>query len=645
MYTPHFARTVWVLAAGWLVACGDAADRREVPLEPVPQADRQSWNSTLHLQGPESTITVTLPFSQDFDERQLTLGEGGVVIEFVKENADSAGAQRIEIRAERLALEHADDRMALAGSVAVVTADSVLLTTDSLRWSRTDDLLEVPGWADVTRSNGSLRARDLSANTSLERWSARNVTGLLRATDDKGVPYELQVRAKRDSSIRPAGGYLSAAYETASVRIGGRSVGSDLAVLDEENEQIFFSGGVVLVDSARTISADWLEHNLALGTSSASGSVVVDERDWRLQAKAIEVDGSGDRWTSSGTPVLVEWEGRSLSAAHLSYNSHSALAFFTASGNLTGATQIEFRDGERLIIADSLTYHRGMDLIEAFGAVAFTAPEFVGVIQAQKARVALDSETAQLSGSARLIRQRTAASLVIGAHELNFDLAGRQMAGNGDFFVSNGIGLTLKAGHGYFDSKTESLTLSQGVEFTEQAFDTIHSDSMVVTLKDGEVVDVLLPSPLTGSVATSASQTSWVEAGGGLLHFESERVETIVLTGNARVTHRSQRNAINRFTGTKVTMNFRGGQLVTVMAAGEAMVQSRLSDTDDGESAAKPPGNAETDPHSGPVNRVTGNRLQITLEDGIVIEVKASESVEGEFVPASADDPTPTSGD
>ena len=47
--------------------------------------------------------------------------------------------------------------------------------------------------------------------------------------------------------------------------------------------------------------------------------------------------------------------------------------------------------------------------------------------------------------------------------------------------------------------------------------------------------------------------------------------------------------------------------------------------------------------HSGSVNRVAGNRLEITLEDGSVIEVKATESVEGEFVPVSSNT-APTNG-
>ena len=108
----------------------------------------------MRLQGPESAVTIKLPYAQDFDKRKLTLGEGGVSIE-VSDTAvgsDSLGVRRIGIRAQRLALEHEADRIALAGSVTVTTADSVTLTTDSLRWSRSDDLLHVPGWADITRA-------------------------------------------------------------------------------------------------------------------------------------------------------------------------------------------------------------------------------------------------------------------------------------------------------------------------------------------------------------------------------------------------------------------------------------------------------------------------------------------------------------
>ena len=599
----------------------------------------------MRLQGPESAVTIKLPYAQDFDKRKLTLGEGGVSIE-VSDTAvgsDSLGVRRIGIRAQRLALEHEADRIALAGSVTVTTADSVTLTTDSLRWSRSDDLLHVPGWADITRPDGSLRARDLTATTSLDSWSARNVTGSSSGTTDAGTPYELQVRAKRDSSTRPRGGHLHAAYETVSVRTGGQRVDSERAQFDEQQGHFSFSGGVVLTDSLRAISADRLDHDLGNGTSSASGSVVVEEKDWRLQAQVIDVDEDGKRWISSGVPVLVEWEGRSLSAAQLTYDDR-AEALFSAAGDPVTTARIEFRDGDRLMIADSLTYHPVAGRVEAEGDVALTGPGFVGVVRAERALLSLDDEQAQLSGSPRLIRQRQGDDdLVIAAGTMRLDLADRQMVGEGAFAVNTGS-LRLEARRGQFDSSSETLTLSREVVLAARAA-TIRCDSMVVTLVDGEVVDIDLPSTLTGSVAASASQVSWLEAGRGHLLLESERVQGIALSGDARVTHRSfERDAINRFTATDIDMSFADGQLVTVNLEGDAVVESRLPDTDDEDEEGKVVASSSGDDHSGSILRVAGNRLHITLEDGAVLEVKALESVEGEFVPAPSKAP-PTNGD
>jgi lipopolysaccharide export system protein LptA len=634
------ALPAWAAVAACLVCCGDNDEPADPEAaEPVPQADRQTWNSTLHLQGPQSTVTVHLPYAQEFDERKVTQGEGGVSIEFHDKTSTDTSGGVIQIRAQRLSLEHDTDRFALAGSVAV-TSDSVLLTSDSLLWSRTDDLVQVPGWADVARSGSSLRVRDLSASTSLERWSAKNVSGSLSGTTKAGAPYELRLRAKRDSSSRPRDGYLRAVYETVAVRIDDQSVGSQRAKFDAESGLISFSGGVELVDSMRTIHADWLEHDLSDGTSSASGSVVVEEGDWRLQAQEIHVDKDGGRWVSSGMPVVVEWEERSLRAAHLIYDNRIEPASFVATGDGTAATQIEFRDRERLLVADSLTYHRVADRVEAAGNVALTGPEFAGVVRARHILLALDTERAQLSGSPRLIRQRAADTLVIAANTLTLDLAGRQVVGDDAFSVVTGA-LELKAQQGHFDSRSERLTLSRDVELTAGESDTIHADSMTVTLVDGVVTGVALPASLTGSVATSETQVSWFDAGGGHLLLELERVQRITLTGDARVTHRSlESNAINRFTAVDIEMNFTDGELATVIAQGDAVVQSRLADA---EATLADSSESPGADQSGSVNRVAGNRLEITIEDGAVIEVKASESVEGEFVPASSK-AVPTNG-
>ena len=636
MQIPPAVGRLLVPAVACLLACGDSAELSTGNAEPVPKSDRESWNSKLLLQGPESTVTVHLPFAQDFDQRKLTLGEGGVAIEYVDRaaGADSA-ATHVWIKAQRLALEHEENRIALAGSVAVETADSVFLTCDSLRWTHTDDLIEVPGWAEVERPGGSFRARDLSATTSLDRWSSRNVTGSVTGTATTGAAYDVLIRARRDSSVRSPRGHLKGAYHTVSAVIDGRTVRGDLALFDEEAERVTFSGAVVLEDSTRTIRADRLEHELADGTSTAVGSVVVEEQDWRLQTERVEVHTSGERWSSSGDPVLLEFEGRSLSASRLAFEGAAAQASFTATGGGRAAA-VEFRDGARLLRADSLSYHRDADRVEARGEVALTAPEFDGIATAQRAVLALDSERAQLWGAPRLVRRRlNADDLVIRARTLEFDLSGRQMMGEGGFAVSAGE-LELSAVSGRFDSGADRLTLSAGVELVEGTADTIRSDSMVVALKDGEVVDVLLPRTLAGSIATSASQASWLEAGEGHLFLEAGRVRTLTLAGDARVTHRAfDRDAINRFTGDEITMGFTAdGQLISVTAEGDAQVISRLPDA---ESAPDESGNddAAVDAARGSVNRVSASRLEITLEDGAVVEVKASESVEGEYVPSS----------
>jgi hypothetical protein len=240
-----------------------------------------------------------------------------------------------------------------------------------------------------------------------------------------------------------------------------------------------------------------------------------------------------------------------------------------------------------------------------------------------------------------LIRQRSADTLVIAASRLTLDLAGQQVVGDDAFSVVTGA-LALKAQQGHLDSRSERLTLSRDVELTARASDTIHADSMIVTLVDGVVTDVMLPASLTGSVATSETQASWFDAGSGHLLLESERVQRITLTGDARVTHRSlESNAINRFTAADIEMNFTDGELTTVIAQGDAVVQSRLADAEAKTLADSSESHGADQP--GSVNRVAGNRLEIFIEDGAVIEVRASESVEGEFMPAPSK-AVPTNG-
>ena len=637
-------RLLLLSAVASLLACADDGDLIQAPAESVPKADRQSWDSTLLLQAPQSTVTVHLPYAQDFDERKLTLGEGGVSIEYSKKTAgvDSA-AGPIRIRAARLVLDHDGGHIALAGSVAVETADSVVLASDTLTWSREDDLIDVPGWAQVESPQGSFRVRDLSATTALDRWSARNVTATVVGTTATGSRYELRVRAKRDTSTRRKGN-LSVTYNTASIYVSGRTVTGDRALFDQEHERVSFYGDVVLEDSTRTIRAGRLEHDLGQGTSTASRSVTVEEQDWRLETEAIEVGASGQRWSSSGDPVFLTFGDRSLSAAHLAYDGRAGQTSFTASGG-RGATRSEFRDGDRLIRADSLSYRRDVDRVEARGDVVLESPEFAGTATAQEAVLALDSEQAWLTGSPQLLRSRLAADdhLAIRAQRMEFDLAGHQMAGEGGFTVSAGS-LVLKAPNGRYDSDSERLQLSAGVELAEGTADTIRADSMVVVLRDGDVVEAILPGALTGSIATSASQASWLEAGEGKLSFEDGSVRTMTLSGEARVTHRSfDRDAINRFTGKEIRMSFAtDGQLARVIAEGDAQVISRLPDAETDEPA--PAADPAVADGAGSVNRVRGSHLEITLEDGAVTEVRASESVEGEYVPSSTD-AEPPNGD
>ena len=115
--------------------------------------------------------------------------------------------------------------------------------------------------------------------------------------------------------------------------------------------------------------------------------------------------------------------------------------------------------------------------------------------------LSLDDEQAQLSGSPRLIRQRQGDDdLVIAAGTMRLDLADRQMVGEGAFAVNTGS-LRLEARRGQFDSSSERLThsLARCRTRPQGSRKSIRCDSMIVTLVDGVVTDVIdLPGLIDG---------------------------------------------------------------------------------------------------------------------------------------------------
>ena len=685
---------VLVSGALWLIQCSyipGEEDERSVP--DVPPADRESWDCLIELGGSGMHVSIRAPYLQDFADLQETRADSGADLEL----ADSTGAVMTRLAGSRLVVNHRQNRLTAGGAISLASTDSLELQSDSLVWDRASNRMEVPGAVSVRTSGLSLKGQNLLAGEEFDYWIVERVSGTLSGRSAQGEPYEVRIEALRDSTVRGTDGLVAhydsvlAEVDDFRIRSAAASWSQSTSVVSFTGRVHAAESGTV----SRRIDADELLYDIGADRRVARGEVTLQEDDEiRLVASRLEEDGdggwraSGDLSLEEGGEVILEVGDRSFRAIELRYeNSQSVYTAFGAA----------FRRDDHTMLADSLIYRREVDLLEARGGVSLSLPEMGGSASAQAASFDLAAERARLEGTAsepaRLSRQRTEEdsshteedssyteedssygeedslnpredTLYIEAVHMDLDLAAERLTGNGGFWVRAGGGNLEVAGEsGSFQS--ERLELGGGVRFRQldsedlAAQSRLETDSMTVQLENGRLGRIDLPGHLRGLIKGGSGQTSWLSAEAGSAYLEEERLKRVELSGSAVVTHRSPSSAsVNRFRADVMSLFFdpRGG-LLRVQARGSAELTSRLPPPAEATPADTVPtpsvpfprletqlpvaapdsaattGASDKDSVGGSTNRVSGQGLNIRLEEGRVVEVEVTESIEGRYLP------------
>ena len=674
----HASRTevrlkILLLVAGalWLIQCSRVPEEDERSAPDVPPADRESWDCLIELGGSGMHVSVRAPYLQDFADLQETRADSGAVLEL----ADSTGAVITRLAGRRLVVDHRQNRLTAGGAISVTSTDSLELQGDSLVWDRASNRMEVPGAVMVRTSGLSLNGQNLLAGEGFDYWIVERVSGTLAGRSGQGEPYEVRIEALRDSTVRGTDG-LVAHYDSVLAEVDDFRIRSAAASWSQSTSVVSFTGGVHAAESgtvSRRIDAEELLYEIGADRRVARGEVTLQEDDEiRLVASRLEEDGdggwraTGDSSLEEGGEVILDVGDRSFRASELRYENSQSV--YSASGAV-------FRRDDHTMLADSLIYHREADLLEALGGVSLSLPEMGGSASAQAASFDLAAERARLEGTAsepaRLSRQRTekdssyseedslnpgADTLYIEAVRMDLDLAAERLTGNCGFWVRAGGGnLEIAGESGSFQS--ERLELGGGVRFRQldsadlAAQSRLETDSMTVQLENGRLGRVDLPGHLRGLIKGGSGQTSWLSADTGSAYLAEERLKRVELSGSAVVTHRSPSSAsVNRFRADVMSLFFdpRGG-LLRVLARGSAELTSRLpppaeatpADTVQLETqelvvaadSADTTGASDEDSAGGSTNRVSGQGLNIRLEEGRVVEVEVTESIEGRYLP------------
>ena len=640
-------RVSFATAALWLVHCASIADDGERPVPDVPPADRESWNCLIELGGSGRKVSIRAPYLRDFVDRQETRADSGADMTL----ADSTGTVTTRLVASRLLVNHRDNHLIAGGAISLTSTDSLELHSDSLVWDRAANHMYVPGNLSLRTSGSDLSGSNLRAGEEFDYWTAESIRGTLSGTSAQGEPYEVRLRALRDSTHRDATG-LVAHYDSVVAEVDEFHIRSTSARWVQSAAQVSFTGHVQATEHgavSRSIDADELLYDIGGDRRVARGDVTLQEDDeTRLRAPRLEEDGEG-RWRAMGhssspgvAAVILDVGDRSFRAVELAYERESGTFLASAA---------TYRRGDHTMRADSLVYRRESDRIEALGGIHLTLPAMGGSATGESTDFNLIAERAELAGTAsepaRLSRPRSGAdTLHIEADLMTFDLSADQLTGKGAFVVRAGNGLEVAGESGSFHSQSERLELTGSVRFlqrhsgdpsTESRLDT---DSMTVQLDSGHIGKIDLPMRLDGLIRGGGGQTSWLSADGGSAHLDGERLSSVELHGAATVTHRSPAAAaVNRFSADAMTLSFDpGGALEGVRARGSAELTSRLPAAAEPATAANDSvdtaGASDDDGLSGgSINRVSGESLSIRLEDGRVVEVEVTESIEGRYLP------------
>jgi hypothetical protein len=582
-----------------------------------PDADRQSWDVRLQLRGPTSELIVEAPYLADYLEARQTRADSGALVFVIHRDGKAqqpAPTDTARIKASTLVVDHKDGSVAFSGDVRVMGA-RITLVADSVRWERDTDGLLVPSLSRMTLTNGEVVASHLAGTTALENWRGKQVWASFVVEDADTLslqsPRRVGIDAEQASMQFVADG-ITATFDTVSSHWQGRELQCLRATYDGVRDKMAFYGAITVSDSTGTLQADTLKLDLRIDQLSASGRVILNEDDRRIEAQHLDDDDDG--WRAVGNPVVLHMDGRRMRAPLVEHLVH---------GNLLSASAgVLVEEGTtRSLQAERLQLLLDDDRLEAEG-IQLVSSEFKGELRASFLASQEGGNIVELTGEPRLVRDRPDEDrLALAADTVILDMTSQRLEGRGAFDLSISDHLQMSADAGQLDAKADSLHLHGTTLMRHRrggANHQLEADEVHVELQNGTVRRLDWPTNVRGRLQDE-EQTTWLTASGGDLWLVEGRLDSLLLRGSPQVTHRGHdTERSSRFSAQEMVLVFAAdGSLRQLEALGDATALSRIVDTD-GQIA---------------INEVKGSRLLIDLQDGAVVAVRVLEKIEGRYLP------------
>ena len=603
----------------FVTACSDFDLAPALADEPNvgPDADRQSWDVRMQLRGPTSELIVEAPYLADYLEARQTRADSGALVFVINREVSSqqpAPTDTARIEASTLVVDHKDGSVGFSGDVRV-TGVRITLVADSVRWERDTDSLMVPSHSRMTFTNGEVVASHLAGTTALEDWRAKQVWASFVVEDADTLspqsPRRVGIDATHASMQFVADGIM-ASFDTVSSHWQGRELQCLRATYDSIHDKMAFYGSITVRDSTGTLQADTLRLDLRNDQLSASGRIILNEHDRRIEAQRLDDDDDG--WRAIGNPVVLQMEDRQLRAPLVNHQVHGNLLSASAGVLVEEGTTRSLRAERLQLLLDD-------DRLEAEG-VQLVSSEFKGELRASLLASQQGGNVVELTGEPRLLRDRPDEDrLLLVADTLILDMISQRLEGRGSFDLSISDHLQMSADAGQLDAKADSLHL-HGTTLMRHRRDgadyQLEADEVHVELQQGTARRLDWPTDVRGRLQDE-EQTTWLTASSGDLCLVEGRLDSLLLRGSPQVTHRGHdTERSSRFSAQQMVLVFAAdGSLRQLEALGGATALSRIADAD-GQIA---------------INEVKGSRLMIELQDGAVVAVRVLEKIEGRYLP------------
>jgi len=603
----------------FVTACSDFDLAPALADEPNvgPDADRQSWDVRMQLRGPTSELIVEAPYLADYLEARQTRADSGALVFVINREVSSqqpAPTDTARIEASTLVVDQKDGSVGFSGDVRV-TGVRITLVADSVRWERDTDSLMVPSHSRMTLTNGEVVASHLAGTMALEDWRAKQVWASFVVEEADTLspqsPRRVGVDATHASMQFVADGIM-ASFDTVSSHWQGRELQCLRATYDSIHDTMAFYGSITVRDSTGTLQADTLRLDLRNDQLSASGRIILNEHDRRIEAQRLDDDDDG--WRAIGNPVVLQMEDRQLRAPLVNHQVHGNLLSASAGVLVEEGTTRSLRAERLQLLLDD-------DRLEAEG-VQLVSSEFKGELRASLLASQQGGNVVELTGEPRLLRDRPDEDrLLLVADTLILDMISQRLEGRGSFDLSISDHLQMSADAGQLDAKADSLHL-HGTTLMRHRRDgadyQLEADEVHVELQQGTARRLDWPTDVRGRLQDE-EQMTWLTASSGDLCLVEGRLDSLLLRGSPQVTHRGHdTERSSRFSAQQMVLVFAAdGSLRQLEALGGATALSRIADAD-GQIA---------------INEVKGSRLMIELQDGAVVAVRVLEKIEGRYLP------------